>query len=173
MKKLKALLTAEAAVCIALLTYVAAAGEQGAGGALYGVPFAQIGAGLRTMSLSGAAGNAAAFVLYLIICLSPCAVLLLLHRRGSLCRDDILLPVLSAVLFPLMYLLINPGLSASRLGMPDMKSMSVALYNALLLTLIAGYLVLRFIHSVSRADEPKLHRYLKKLLAVICAVFVF
>ena len=31
MKKLKALLTAEAAVCIALLTYVAAAGEQGAG----------------------------------------------------------------------------------------------------------------------------------------------
>ena len=68
MKKLKALLTAEAAVCIALLTYVAAAGEQGAGGALYGVPFAQIGAGLRTMSLSGAAGNAAAFVLYLIIC---------------------------------------------------------------------------------------------------------
>ncbi len=173
MKKLKALLTAEAAVCIALLTYVAAAGEQGAGGALYGVPFAQIGAGLRTMSLSGAAGNAAAFVLYLIICLSPCAVLLLLHRRGSLCRDDILLPVLSAVLFPLMYLLINPGLAASRLGMPGMKSMSVALYNALLLTLIAGYLVLRFMHSVSRADEPKLHCYLKTLLAVICAVFVF
>lgn len=173
MKKLKVLLAAEAAVCLILLTYAAAAGGLEEGSALYGVPFALLGTALRALSLSGAVGNAAAFVLYILVCLSPCAVLLLLRRRTGLCRCDYLLPVLSAVMFPVMYLLINPGLAAGLLGMHGMSGMSAAMLNALLLTLIAGYLVLRFISSVGRADEAGLHRYLKLLLAVMCAVLVF
>lgn len=173
MNKLKALLAAEAAICIALFTFAAVAGDQSISTTLYGVPFAQLGLLLRALSLSGAAGNVMAIALYLIICLSPLAVLLLLRRRRGLCSDDIFLPVLSAALFPMLYLLINPGLAAKRLGTLGMNGVSAALYNGLLLTLIAGYLIFRLLHSVSKADEKRLHRYLKILLAVICAVFVF
>lgn len=173
MNKLKALLIAEAAICVVLFTYISAAGDQSISGALYGVPFALFGAALRALSLSGAVGNVIAFALYLFICLLPLVVLLLLRRSRRLCRGDILLPALSAALFPLMYLLINPGLAASRLGILEMRGISAALCNWLLLTLIAGYLVFRFLHRIDSADELRLHRYLKILLAVICGVFVF
>ena len=46
------------------------------------VPFEQIGAMLRTLSLSGAIGNAAAIIFYVAICLIPIGVYFYLRKRG-------------------------------------------------------------------------------------------
>lgn len=67
------------------------------------LPFTLAADGLRALSLSGGAGNAAAIVLYAVLCLSP---LLLVRRR----KEDALLFLCSGTMFYVMYVLINPGL---------------------------------------------------------------
>lgn len=73
-------------------------------------PFEQIGWGLRQLSLSGAAGNLAAVVFYLLLSLLPCAVYCFLWAKKRLCRADWLLIIMSALLFFVNYYMINPGL---------------------------------------------------------------
>ena len=76
------LLAAEAAACIAFCLLQSR--FSGIFTDLLAFPFQQLGLGLRALSLSGAAGNAAAIVLYLALCLSPAAVLLVMKRRCPL-----------------------------------------------------------------------------------------
>lgn len=69
------------------------------------VPFLLLAEGLRSLSLSGRAGNAAAIVLYAAISLTP---LLGLFRKGRTAEDALLVPA-SGLLFYLLYGMINPG----------------------------------------------------------------
>ena len=96
-KRLAAFLGVEAAVCVALYVGVAAAPSWLSAAAAF--PFEQIGAGLRALSLSGAAGNAVAVVLYAVLSLLPVAGMIVLGRRGRLRGEDALLAVLSLLLF--------------------------------------------------------------------------
>jgi len=62
------------------------------------VPFAQIGLGLRMLSLSGTAGNIAALILYFVLSLFPIILLPVICRRRRLAPEDGLLAVLSVLL---------------------------------------------------------------------------
>ena len=73
-------------------------------------PWVSIGAGLRTLSLSGSVGNVAACGLYALLCLLPAGIAL----RDI--RHHWPLVGFSAVLGPALYFLINPGLLAQRMG---------------------------------------------------------
>ena len=80
-------------------------------------PWEGLSALLRALSLSGAAGNALAFFLYVCISLLPAAGLLLILRkeRRGFSGADVWLLVLSAYTFYLLYAFINPVLLIRRL----------------------------------------------------------
>ena len=132
-------------------------------------PFRQIGLGLRELSLSGAVGNVIAIVLYIALCLSPAVYLLAKKQRRW---EDALLPVLSFVMFPVMYLMVNPQLQASWLG--QVYSMAGGELLCLILwSVIIGYGFMKLLHKCLHTTRLQLLEYLKWLVAVYCAVLIF
>ena len=103
-----AFLGVEAVACV--LYCVLQASFAGVFSAALAFPFEQIGLGLRSLSLSGGAGNVAALVIYFAISLAPVFALLVLRKRRRLYAEDWLLALLSAVLFAVLYVMINPYL---------------------------------------------------------------
>lgn len=81
---------------------LAGLGLTGSGGALL-----RLGEHLRSLSLSGWAGNLAAWAAVCAVSLWPLAVLLL---RGERSRRDLLLPLLAVLLLGACFLLVNPAL---------------------------------------------------------------
>lgn len=132
-------------------------------------PFRQIGRGLRALSLSGEVGNAFAILLYIALCLCPVGILLVKkHRRW----EDALLPVLSFVMFPVMYLMVNPQLQASWLG--QIYSMvGGELLCLILWSVIIGYGFMKLLHQCLDASGPQLLDYLRWLVAIYCIVLIF
>lgn len=71
------------------------------------LPFAPVGRWLRSLSLSGPAGNAVALALYGVLSLLPLALLLPLRRQ--LMREDWLLGLAVPVLLVVWWCAVNPG----------------------------------------------------------------
>lgn len=131
-------------------------------------PFEQIGWGLRRLSLSGTAGNAAAIALYLLLSLLPCAVFCFLWVRKKLCRADWLLAAMSVLLFIVNYYMINPGLLQTGVAGTGKWMLGSTFY-----AVFCGYLALRMLHMYSSADTGTLQKALKILLLFMMAAFVF
>ena len=72
-------------------------------------PWEPLGQALRRLSLSGAAGNIAAWAVFAVLGCLPLAVLLFLFCRHRLQKADILLALLSAALFIGLWFFINPA----------------------------------------------------------------
>lgn len=125
-------------------------------------PFEQIGEGLRRLSLSGAAGNIVAIVLYVIISLVPCGLFLWLKKKGKTCKADLMLLLISADLFFMIYYMINPGLFTPN-GMPGGKEILGCTFYSLGI----GYLVLRILAKSVKADTKALQKGLRILLYVV------
>lgn len=106
------ILAAEAAACVAFCFLRTGFSWFFSGIAAF--PFEQAGWGLRKLSLSGGAGNAAAVILYGIFSLVPAMVWLFLKNQRRELRVDLVLPGLSVLLFIVNYYMVNPGLLPSR-----------------------------------------------------------
>lgn len=163
-------LAAEAVLCAGLS--VAGSSAAGAAGALLGFPWQMVGQGLRWMSLSGGAGNAAALALYAVCGLLPLIWLLVRWRRG-LHWEDALLVALSVALFAGLYWLINPGTLAAALGMPEAADVLQLVLNGLINAVLVGYALLRMVRAFSQADMAGLRRCLTGLLAALSALLVY
>ena len=111
---------------------------------LFALPFTLVGRGLRWLSLSGDVGNAAAIVLYVLVSLSP----LLLKLRKKWTARDILLPICSALMFYVLYCMINPGFRAQIIQnyLGDV-AMAAAVYGVLLCWWMIG-----LVGSVGESD---------------------
>jgi len=131
-------------------------------------PFEQAGIGLRALSLSGKAGNAAAIFLYLLFSLSPCAYYILLVKKGKENKIDSLLIILSILLFIVNYYMINPGLF--RVNVPGGGKM---LLGSVFYSAFFGYVVLRVLRMYASADEVRLQKGLLLLLCFMNLVFVY
>lgn len=157
----------------AVLSLVAALAmpEAGVGALLWlAFPFRQLGALLRTLSLSGAAGNAGAWVLYALFCLLPALYLLLRVIRRRAVWPDALLAVLSAVLFFVMDLFINPTELAARFG--GAEAMGASALGGTVYSLLLAYVGLRLCR-VRETDAARLSAALRALLyAVACVLAV-
>lgn len=138
-------------------------------GALVTFPFKQIGLGLRALSLSGGGGNWAAIGLYGLLCLLPAGLLLL--RKPHHC-EDLLLVLLSVVLFPVMYLMVNPQLLSGWLGQVY-ETMGGELLCLVTWSILVGYGLMTVLRKCFTAQHPKLTDYLKGLLVAYCAALVF
>jgi len=157
----------------ALLCFIIALGSAAPAGVVAGAfsfPFAQAGALLRRLSLAGAAGNMAALLIYAAVGLAPLLVLVRRAAKKKAGPEDLLLPVLSALLFYMLYVLANPALLRQRFMTVAMggQVLGNVFYSAL-----AGYLVLRLLRRLSRSGAAEMLGWLQLLLALIAAALVF
>lgn len=130
-------------------------------------PFEQLGALLRRLSLSGGAGNTAAWALYVALCLWPMALVWRRWRRERLSPEDWLLPVLCMVLFAVMYWMINPGLLGDVLS----GEVGRAVLGMAVWSVAVAYLILCILRAVRQADTLLLQQYLRVMLAVLDILF--
>lgn len=144
----------------------------GAFAGLMAFPFEQIGMALRALSLSSGIGNMAAIVLYALINLLPLGWLLLQWRRRGLCNADWLMLLLSAVLFGVHYLMINPALLANtKLGAEGIAVMK-AMLGGCCWSIVVAYAVLGLLRSSAEGGREKTLRQLGRMLNILAFFFV-
>lgn len=124
---------------------------------------------LGFLSLKSTAGNAAAIIIYALACLLPVFVLLFKVQKQTFRKNDSLLVLMSAVLFAVIYLLINP----SEMGFRSEIDGASAMVAFSFWSLFFGYLILKFTENVSEADGDRVLKLLSGVIKVIGAVFVF
>lgn len=134
---------------------------------------------LRNLSLSGSMGNALAFFFYALISLLP--VLLpgfwIWRKKRRIHGADLLLPLLSAYTFYLLYAFINPALLGRRMAagfggeapLPALK----AVYGGLWLSLLASWLLLTWIRALNDREVLSRKEFLYRGMgAVLTAAMV-
>lgn len=116
-------------------------------------PWEQLGQLLRRLSLSGSAGNIAAWLLFLAIGALPLAgAAILLHRQRT-CRADILLAALSAALFTGLWFYTNPSYIDRYLS--PMPAGGIAKYAlaSVIDSLLLTWGLLRFLLRMDKGDS--------------------
>lgn len=124
---------------------------------------------LRSLSLSGDAGNAAATALYLIISLAPLALYYAARRRLGAADEDALLILLTPALLIGLYLMINPALLAPWFHSADMGRLALC---ALFLALPVSWAALRLLRSFRNADAHALRGCAGLMLMLLGALFL-
>ena len=103
---------AEGVLCAGLTLLLNGSAAADAG--LMAFPFAQIGAGLRALSLMGGVRNVLAIMLYAAVSLLPAGLLAAVCRkRKPVCEDGLLL-LMSVTLFGTLWAAVNPAWLAQR-----------------------------------------------------------
>lgn len=161
----------EGILCLAL--YAARAALPGFFTAAWAFPFEQIGLGLRALSLSGGLGNGLAVGLYAALCLAPIGALAVLWKKKQLRPADALLAVLSFALFYVLYLMVNPGMILVYEDLPVAEGINKALLGGMVYAILAGYLILRVMGSVTKAETDRLQKYLTVLLGAVQILLVY
>ena len=161
------LLAAYALLCAVLA--VSGLRESILGGAL-AFPLSILGSGLRSLSLTDATGNICAIIIYVIVCLLPVLAGLIKLKKKTWSHKDWLLILLSAVMFAVTYLMINPGLMNvwGREALPTMKAVAGGVFWSVLVS----WLVLCLLHDLEIHGHERVQRWLRVLLWVLAAYFV-
>ena len=135
-------------------------------------PFEQIGLGLRALSLSGTAGNIAAIFIYCLICFSPVFAAFIFKKKRTLYPEDGMLVLLSALLFAVIYFMINPGIIAGFSEAMANLVMGKVLLGCIFYSAFFGYIVLRLLRLFTSGDTEKLTQYISVMLGAIAVLFV-
>ena len=125
------------------------------------LPFVLLGKGLRALSLSSSIGNVIAIAIYVIISLCP----LLLKVRNKWTKKDILIPISVAVMFYVLYYMINPG---SRPFILQNEVGDLAMAGAVCSVLLC-WLILNLMESFQNAGTENIYDALRFFL-VLCIV---
>lgn len=128
-------------------------------------PFVKAGEILRNLSLSGGMGNLAAIGLYVLLCVAP----LLLIRKGDGWRVNGLLVLGSAVMFWVMWLMVNPGM------MPAVMRSEVgkAIYAGTIYSVIITWGVLKLMSKADLTVQSNIYGALRIFLLICAGQFVF
>ena len=129
-------------------------------------PWEQIGLGLRRLSLSGSAGNIAAWILFLAAGALPLFTMAFLRYRRKSCRADYLLPLLSVSLFAGLWFFINPSYMDRYLS--PMPTGGIAKYSlaAVIYSLFLTWILLRLVFLYEKAGQGRLLAGLRILLGL-------
>lgn len=132
---------------------------------------------LRTLSFSGAAGNAVAFLLYVLISLLP--IFYLVWKKGirkkQLYGEDLLLGILSIYTFYLLYAFINPGLLLNRLPAEalnmgagkDFFPLQKVFCGGLWFSLLASWLLLTLIRGLREKEMTDRKEFLFRGIRIL------
>lgn len=122
---------------------------------IFTFPFRQMGTGLRQLSLSGAAGNALAFALYILIAAMPILYLAwrIRKQKKPFSGEDFLLPLLSILVAVTLYLMVNPGKMSRWIALSDGASYCLTIYS-----IIVGWIAIKIILKIPVITEKNLVR---------------
>ena len=146
---------------------------------LLAFPWAQIGMMLRRLSMSGAAGNVLAWILYILISMIPAAAWIGIRRGKGEKKTDLFLPVFSLMIFGLLYLAVNPAYLFRLTGASAAQTTSSVLMASCALavdSLLILYLVVRLLRSWKSMESRKLIRNLRYffyLFGFLMVILVF
>lgn len=123
-----------------------------------------LGAGLRALSLSGSAGNVLALFLYILVSLLPVLMLGWWRRKHGFCGRDLLLVLLSAYTFYLLYAFVNPGILSSRVpaGLGSERALPYlkAVCGGLWLSILASWFLLTWTGKLNEEEILDRKRFL-------------
>lgn len=144
-------------------------------------PLRAAGEGLRSLSLSGTAGNLAAWAIVLAVSALPLLLLAWTRRRWGRGREDWLLVLGCPVLFYGLYYLVNPtllggaALDALKGGDLDGAMSALFLLGAVgtLLSLAVAWLVLKLLRGMNEAPTDRLTASFRPLLVGGAALLAF
>ena len=165
------LLFIEALACV--MFYILRASFDGVFSVAMAFPFEQIGMGLRSLSLSSGIGNVVAVVAYFAVSLLPIVYLLALLKKRKLHAEDGILVLLSAVIFAVLYIMVNPGLIDAWLSDAAQLSFGKAVLGSVAYSVLCGYLILRALRLFSGGGTEKLVRYISTMLHLLNVLFVY
>ena len=123
---------------------------------------------LRRLSLGSSAGNAAAWIIVLTLAILPLAAMLPLRRRGGWSKVDLLLPLLSLLIFTLCYYLVNPTLLPSPAG-----SFFPWACAGSILSVAVAWAALRGLRALDASPAERLSAVTRPLLIVWAALLAF
>ena len=135
--------------------------------AFFAFPFAPLGRGLRTLSLQGVVWNLLAWAGYLLLCLLPPCAAWVLRRLGRGCKAALLLAGCGALLVPVMYWMINPGVMTRWFNPLMPIAMGQAVCGATVWCCLLAWFVLRLLQSLPRHTVPALAQQLNRLLFLL------
>lgn len=133
-------------------------------------PFAPLSDGLRALSLTGPAGNALAWALYLALSLWPLVWLAFRLKGKRAGGEDCLLPLLCGALLTAFYQMINPG--ELRVMFGQAAGMGRPLLAVTVWSVLCCYLTLRLGRAAMESRLQALSRWLPRLTWLLMAVFV-
>lgn len=165
-------------LCITTLVFAAIAlfaNTSSSLGALLWFPLSVLGNALRRLSLSSAALNVVAIVLYAAICLIPAAYAVFALRKRGFVRADIILYVLSAVLFFALYVAVNPQLLGhffkSELFLSASSyNIELGVIGSFIYSLALCYVILRLIYKIAAGSTGALLRCCMYIAYAMCFV---
>ncbi len=123
---------------------------------------------LGYLSLESSTGNVIAIILFTLFCLIPVFVLLFKVKRKTFIKTDILLVLLSAVLFAVIYLLINPSEMGFLGYVNDTSTVAFSFWS-----LLASYFILKLVDTIKKSSAVRSERIFDLIVKIIGAVFVF
>ena len=168
-KKIAALLAAEGAVCAALTLLMRGTALLDAG--VLAFPFAQLGAGLRALSLLGGACNVLAVALYVCVSLAPLALFTARALRRGFHAEDLLLPLLTLSLFGALYAMVNPAMLDS--WIVGGRTLGLPVLGGVLYAEALAYALLRLLRAAFSAEAARLRQYFTAVLVLAAAVFIY
>ena len=111
--------------------------------------------------------------LFFLVSLSPIVALLLIRKRRKLCVEDGLLALLSAVLFAVLYIMINLGVISTWTGRVAAQPIGKAMLGGMAYSVLCGYFVLRVLRLFSNGGTEKLAHYMSVMLRLLAVLFVY
>lgn len=144
---------------------------------LLAFPYAQLGQGLRWLSLSSAVGNILAWAGLIVLGAVPAMIWWWLRKRGRLRRGDWALLVFVPALWGTLYGMVNPGSLASALLLRRGGALAAFARPALALTVDSFallYLVLRLMTAAEEEGQSasRVLALLLRLVTVTCAALL-
>ena len=130
-------------------------------------PFEPLSGLLRKLSLTGGAGNALAWALFLALSLWPLVWLALRLLKKYAGPEDFVLPLLSGILLTAFYQMINPGELLKMFG--PAAGLGKPLLSMAAWTTLCCYLTLRLRRTALEGQPKALSRWLPGLTWVIAA----
>lgn len=133
-------------------------------------PWEQLGILLRRLSLSGGIGNAAAWICYLVIGGVPLGGTVWMLARHKACRADILLPILSALIYMGLWFLVNPSYLNIYLFPTELGNFGKYALTAVMDGLLLSWILLKCISGFEKLGKKRLFRSLGILLGIYVAM---
>lgn len=180
MKKIKLGLLIEGivAVILAVLLFIS-----GTSHSLYLFiqPFIFIGSGLRMLSQQSFLGNVLAFLLFGMISLLPSIYLMIKYARRRFQKSDLILLIISAYLFYMLYYFINPGLMLNKVSSAfsnqDIIAAAQLPYTLLFYWLLLMYFIFLMLENLHSVKKSELNLYLcnklQLILIIVSSLYTF